>query len=220
MPSIKKTECEESVCVKLCNVMPQKTVPKPAIEPKPKPKLKSKPKPKPKLKSKPQPKPKPIVKQVEVVKEEPVVIPEVIQEIVEEVKEEPQEEIVVAAPIEKVEEKVVEQEIVEEVFVEDSQTKQVRLEKEYMQEHIAKIMKLLEENLYYPRRARKRGVVGEIMVKFTLSTQAQAHSIEVISSNSEILSRAAIKTIEDLSGEFPKPEEELILHVPINYALK
>ncbi len=89
-----------------------------------------------------------------------------------------------------------------------------------MQEHIAKIIQLLQENLYYPRRARKNGTIGQVTVRFKLSTNAVAHSIEVLSSKSEILSRAAIKTIENLSGEFPKPEEELILHVPINYSLK
>jgi protein TonB len=109
--------------------------------------------------------------------------------------------------------------IEKDIVVEDSEAKQVRLEQEYIQNHLAEIRELLEENLYYPRRARKRGVVGEVIVKFTLSTDATVHSIEVLSSKNEILSRAAIKTIEDLSGDFPKPPQETILHVPINYRL-
>jgi protein TonB len=80
-------------------------------------------------------------------------------------------------------------------------------------------VQLLQENLYYPRRARKRGIIGEVLVKFKLSMDAKVYSIEVLSSKSDILSRAAIKTIEDLSGKFPKPNKELTLNVPINYTL-
>nr|WP_321268211.1 TonB family protein [uncultured Sulfurimonas sp.] len=217
IPSVEKVKHEKVVRVELCNVVVEKPVVKPPEKPKPKPIPKPKPKPKPIVKKIQKPKQKTIVKKVEVVKEIPVVKPDVIEEpIVKEVKKE--EKIVEQEPVETMEvfeEKVVEQ----EVYVEDAATKQVRLEQEYLQEHIAKIAKLLKENLYYPRRARKSSIEGEVMVKFTLSKDAKAHSIVVLSSKSKILSRAAIKTIEDLSGKFPKPKQELILHVPINYSL-
>lgn len=92
-------------------------------------------------------------------------------------------------------------------------------QKKYINQNILKIQKLLQENLYYPRRARKRGITGEVVVTFTLYTDATVSTISVLTSNSAILSRAAIKTIERLSGSFPKPEEELILSVPIEYRL-
>ena len=107
-------------------------------------------------------------------------------------------------------------------FVEPAETaeaKNVRLEKEYIDENIIKIRELIKDNLYYPRSARKRRVTGEVVVKFTISTDSEVHSIEIVSSKSDILSRAAKKTIENLSSEFPKPDEELILHVPISYKL-
>lgn len=93
-------------------------------------------------------------------------------------------------------------------------------EKNYLDQHIQKIVSLLQENLYYPRSARKRGITGEVIVKFTLLKDATAQYIEVTSSNSKILSKAAIKTIKNLSGEFPKPQEKLIIHVPIKYQLR
>ncbi len=208
IPSIKKVDCEEKVCLKLSNVLKEKPIIKPIQKPKPKPKKVVKPK----------VKPKPIIKKVEIVKEEPVVVPKIIEEIIEPEPEEiPQEPKEIVKPVREVFiTQVVEEELVVE---EDSDTRQKRLEEDYLQEHIAQITKLLQDNLYYPRRARKRGTIGEVIVKFTLSTDAKAHSIKVLSSKSEILSRAAIKTIEDLSGEFPRPSEELILHVPINYSL-
>lgn len=99
------------------------------------------------------------------------------------------------------------------------QMKNQRIQKEYMDENMKKIVKLLQENLYYPRSARKRGITGEVVVKFSLDTQGKVSFVKVTSSNSEILSRAAIKTIKDLSGDFPKPKERLIVKLPIIYNL-
>lgn len=93
------------------------------------------------------------------------------------------------------------------------------VEQEYISEHLKKISQLLSENLYYPRSARKRNIQGAVIVKFKLSTSAKVSKIEIVSSKSEILSRAAIKTIENLSGSFPRPPQELLLHVPITYKL-
>jgi protein TonB len=89
----------------------------------------------------------------------------------------------------------------------------------YVNIHLATIAQLLQENLYYPRRARKRGIEGEVVVKFTLQKDAQVTDIKIISSQNDILSRGARKTLENLSGEFPRPEEALTLTVPITYSL-
>ena len=167
IPSVKKVDCEEKVCLKLCNVIKEKPVVKPIVKPKPKPK--------PKKIVKPKVKPKPIVKKVEIVKEEPVVVPKIIEEIIE---PEPQEVLQESKEIvEPVREVFITQVVEEETVVEeDSDARQKRLEKDYLQEHIAQITKLLQDNLYYPRRARKRGTVGEVMVKFKNSLQMQRHT--------------------------------------------
>jgi len=93
-------------------------------------------------------------------------------------------------------------------------------QEKYIDNHLAKISQLLSDNLYYPRRARKRGIMGEVILKFNLSNSAIVSDIEVMKSGSELLSRAAIKTIQNLSGEFPKPDENIVLHVPIIFSLK
>ncbi|WP_457747482.1 TonB family protein [Sulfurimonas sp.] len=89
----------------------------------------------------------------------------------------------------------------------------------YRHRYIDEIVKLLQENLYYPRRARKKGVEGEVSVRFSLDCNAKVSEVRVVSSSSELLSHAAVKTIEALSGEFPKPQEDLILTIPISYHL-
>ena len=129
-----------------------------------------------------------------------------------------------------VQEKVVE-EIVEEVEVEELiqeseelnavvQEEKISPQKAYIDENINQIIALLEEHLYYPRRARKRGIQGDVLVRFKLSIEAQVSEIEVVSSSHDILSRGAVETIESLSGKFPHPKEELIISVPIPYRLK
>ena len=207
MPSFKKEE--KKVCVKLsCLVEKKPIIQKPIIKKPQKSKIK---------KLKPMPKPKP--KKVKIVKTVPVVMPVKKEKIIEpepevkEVKKEP--EIVPQEPIEE----AATQEVAEEVE-EDPHAMQEQLVKDYLDENTAKIRQLINDNLYYPRSARKRGKVGEVIVRFKLLKDATVQEVEVISSKSEILSRAAKKTINSLSGEFPKPKEELVIKVPIDYRLK
>ena len=93
------------------------------------------------------------------------------------------------------------------------------LQSQYVNTHLTQIAQLLQENLYYPRRARKRGIEGKVIVKFTLQKDAKVTDITILSSQSDILSRGARKTLQNLSGEFPKPDEALTLTVPISYSL-
>jgi len=216
--STKEEIVEKKVCIELCNVFEQK----PVIPPKPKPIVEAKVIPDPIIeKPKPiPPKPKPVVKK-EIVKEVPVVMPE-IEPLVEQKIEKQTEEKIVEETLEQADKQSIEEtpKEMQEQKIQEIESKEVRQEREYLQEHLAKIVQLLKDNLYYPRRARAMQEEGEVIVKFVLSKDARAHSIEVISSKSKILSRSAIKTIEDLSGKFPKPKEDLTLHVPINYSLR
>ena len=200
--------------IQLCSVakpVPKKAIPKKVIM---KPKIIKKPKPKVQTK----PKIKKVIKKeipVKVLTPEPIpkiIEPEIIEEVTEEVTEvEAVEEV---TPIVQEKQKVIPIEAVE-----SEEEKNDRLEKSYIHEHITQIQKLLQDNLYYPRAARKRRVTGNVLIKFTLSPSGSIHSIKVMDSKSEILSRAAIKTIKDLTNEFPIPEDELTLHIPIQYRL-
>lgn len=91
---------------------------------------------------------------------------------------------------------------------------------EYIASHISEIVTLLKDNLQYPRRARRKKIEGVVKVRFTLTKSAQVINIQVLESKYEILSNAAIKTIEELKGKMPQPKEDLILTIPINYDLK
>ena len=97
--------------------------------------------------------------------------------------------------------------------------KQMSDKEQYLENNLAKIATLIKENLYYPRMARKRGIQGAVTVRFMLLKNATVTQITTISSSSGILTRAAIKTIAELSGKFPKPKTDLMLTVPIQYSL-
>ena len=101
-----------------------------------------------------------------------------------------------------------------------SKTTQKPPNETYIHNHLREIAKLIQENLYYPRIARRRGIESKEIVVFTLLADGRVSDVKVKECKVEILCQAAIKTINALSGQFPKPAKELLLHVPINYRLK
>ncbi len=208
-------------------VLKSKNIIKPKIKPKPKPKIKPKPKPKPKIKPKPKPKPK--IKP----KPKPKIKPKPKPKIKPKAKKEEKETIVETKTTSKEDKKT------EEIYIkvdennianiEDKSTNHIPfatttqqkkdLSQKYINNHQDEISKLIDDNLYYPRKARKRKITGMVKVKFNLSKNSVVSNIEVLSSHSEILSRAATKTIQNLSKKFPKPSENLTIKVPILFQL-
>ncbi|MDD5400265.1 MAG: TonB family protein [Sulfurimonas sp.] len=136
---------------------------------------------------------------------------------IERVKEMVHEELPIAKDV-VLEQKVVQKEHFE-IQKDNPPPKQEELSKEYIEVNTQKIAQLIKDNLSYPISARRRGITGTVVVKFCLSTDAKVSDIKIVDSSSEILSSAAIKTIEDLSQKFPKPSREISLSIPINYNL-
>ncbi|WP_345993539.1 TonB family protein [Sulfurimonas sp. HSL-1716] len=93
------------------------------------------------------------------------------------------------------------------------------LQKRYINENLQKIVQMLKDNLYYPTRARKRGIEGDVVVKFTLLKNSEIKDVTIIKHSHDILDSSAVKTIENLQGKLPAPSEEMVLEVPINYRL-
>ncbi|OHE03829.1 MAG: hypothetical protein A2513_09510 [Sulfurimonas sp. RIFOXYD12_FULL_33_39] len=212
---VKKVQ-EDKICLKLCSVEAnEKTVqePKEIIEPEPKKPQSPEQKPiqKPKKREIVKPAFKPIQeKKIEQTKKSE---PEEYQEIIK--------ETLVSSPLLK---EISTNEKTPQNTLSESQTKDLAVDKktqsdEYIKVNMQKISQLLKENLYYPMSARKRNITGFVKIKFTLKTNAQAININIEESSSDILSRAAIKTIEGLSGKFPKPKEEVTLSTAIEYDL-
>lgn len=103
--------------------------------------------------------------------------------------------------------------------VEVPKQKSLTAEEKYLQNHLQEIAQLIQENLYYPRRARKRGLEGKVIVRFHLSTQGKISALEVLSSSYDILGRAALKSIQNIILQLPKPAKNITLSIPIQYKL-
>lgn len=103
---------------------------------------------------------------------------------------------------------------------ENKKIKEEKAAQAYVNDNMKEIVKLLQENLYYPRRARELEITDEVKVKFIIDTKGEVKSAQIVSSKSDLLSHAALKTINDISGKFPKPKENLVITLPINYSLK
>ncbi len=160
-------------------------------------------------------------KKVQEIKKEKVVVDKKVKE---EIKQEIKEEKTVESPTEIKSDNIAQNRSLAQIKKENTTpseiTKQPTLQEEYSEVNKHKILELLRDNLYYPMSARKRNITGMVKVSFTLDTDAKVSNTNVSESQSDILSRAAIKTIEDLSGKFPKPKKEITLSIPINYNLK
>ena len=198
---------QEIVCVKLSNVVipkkeavvkPKKTLKQKITKPKPRPKkikpLKSVEKIKPPKKVKPVQKPKPIEKinQIQKPPPQPVTMP-------------------TAQPPVQLQPDI------------SSFTKNTppptTIKQDYVELNLPKIRQLIGENLYYPRSARRRGIEGRVIVEFVILKDGGVENIHILSSNKDILSRATIKTIQDLSFRFPKPKQKVSIKLPIDYVL-
>lgn len=89
----------------------------------------------------------------------------------------------------------------------------------YVEENISKIAQMLKDNLYYPTRARKRSIEGEVVIKFTLLKNSEIKDVKIVKHSHAVLDASAVKTINSLNGKLPSPKEAITLEVPINYKL-
>ncbi|QOY51315.1 cell envelope integrity protein TolA [Candidatus Sulfurimonas baltica] len=212
----KKAECETTICVQLSALQAKEITKEPLhVENK-----------------KPQTKPKNTTTEDKIPSKKIEIAP-VIAPIIEEVVEPKAQDSEKIKEIHKIKEKVIVKEdvIEKKIVIEEKiavniadkvshvEPKKEEVAKEYLKINTKKITQLLQDNLYYPRSARKRNITGEVIIRFTLGVDCEVYDIEIVNSKNNILSRAAVKTIEDLSGKFPKPDKKIILNVPINYNL-
>ncbi len=90
----------------------------------------------------------------------------------------------------------------------------------YKKKYLAQLYTMVKNNLYYPRKARKRGLQGDVIVRFLLKKNGEISRIEVVRSSYQILSRSAVKTLHSLDKKLPKPQEDITIKLPITYSLE
>jgi protein TonB len=88
----------------------------------------------------------------------------------------------------------------------------------------AALLAAIERHKFYPARARRRGLEGQVLVRFRINADGQVEAISLAEScGSGLLDRAALRTIERLGKLAPLPPALGLSHwdlmVPIEYRL-
>ena len=94
----------------------------------------------------------------------------------------------------------------------------VDIKQKFIKLNTDKIIKAINEEKYYPRIARKRHIEGVVRVSFLLKKDGSV-VIKKVETDKKYLGGAAKKTIKKASGYFPKPPEDIVFHIPIEFKL-
>ena len=100
----------------------------------------------------------------------------------------------------------------------DLATKRPR-EKDFIKLNYDKIIKAINEAKFYPRKARMLRIEGVVKVKFLLKKDGDIEILSIIT-NKRFLKKAVKKIIQDASGDFPKPQKDIEITVPIEFRLR
>lgn len=209
-----------SIHVALEHFNPQPAMPQPPIETPQPPKPVEPPKPKPIPKEQPKPiekvaqKPKPIKQEV---KPEPKPTPQPPQEQVAQTQPQqpttPSQPQTTAAPAP--------QSVASESNVKTPAPIQTLSYQKDSHPILKDIKKAIDANTQYPRKARRMGMEGIVLVEFLLHHSGKVEDIRLLQkSGHDILDDSAIETIKKASSSFPRPQENIRIQVPISYALR
>lgn len=90
----------------------------------------------------------------------------------------------------------------------------------YLSKHFTYIRDLINQQLVYPRAARKMGWSGRVVLRFVVTTTGSVDSLRVVSSSGyQTLDRDAIETVKK-AAPFPKPPVSAELALPVEYSLE
>ena len=160
-------------------------------------------------------------KKVEEVKE----IKKVIEKPIEKKIEKKKEQVVKKEIPKKQEEKTIQKEVIKEVVenqpkseIVENKVVQKDIQKEYIDNNLALIRTLINENIKYPSKARKLSIEGIVVVKFKISENGSVEDIVVLEGH-RFLQNATIEAIEEASKKFPKTNKSIEIQIPIVYKL-
>jgi periplasmic protein TonB len=90
--------------------------------------------------------------------------------------------------------------------------------KVYLDKHLAQIRKLINQNIKYPKRARKLSIEGIVLVKFKINENGSIENITILEGH-KFLQNATIEAIQEASKSFPKTNKSIEIQIPIEYKL-
>lgn len=164
-------------------------------------------------------------KKVDEVKEIKKVISKPVPKTTEKKIEKKKEQVVKKEIPKKQEEKTAQKEVTKEIVenqpkneIVENKIVQKDIQKEYIDNNLALIRTLINENIKYPSKARKLSIEGIVVVKFKISESGSVENIVVLEGH-RFLQNATIEAIEEASKKFPKTDKSIEIQIPIVYKL-
>ena len=90
--------------------------------------------------------------------------------------------------------------------------------KAYLDENLLKIRNLINQNVKYPKRARKLSIEGIVTVKFKILENGTIENLIIIDGH-KFLQEATIEAIQEASKNFPKANTSIEIQIPIEYKI-
>lgn len=162
----------------------------------------------------------------EPIKEE--IKPEPVKEVIKKVKKEiikpkiePKKEIVKEPIKEEIKELVENIPTTKEIIQTPQKIEpQENYEQKYIDENLASIIAAIKKYKKYPLQAKKRGMIGKVLIKCTIKTDGKLENIKIIeASKYELLDENSIEILQIASKEFVAPKRDVTISIPFNYSL-
>ena len=90
--------------------------------------------------------------------------------------------------------------------------------KVYLDKHLIQIRNLINQNIKYPKHARKLSIEGIVVVKFKINENGSIENITILEGH-KFLQNATIEAIQEASKSFPKTNKSIEIQIPIEYKL-
>ncbi|WP_419769716.1 MAG: energy transducer TonB [Candidatus Marinarcus sp.] len=94
-----------------------------------------------------------------------------------------------------------------------------RYEDDFLDQNLEKIVKLIQKNVKYPKRARNLNIQGKVIVMFTILTNGKIENLEALDGH-RFLINSTLEAIRSAALDFPKVKKDITIKVPIAYILK
>ena len=157
--------------------------------------------------------------------QKPIEEKKVVEKPTEKKIEKPKEQVVKKEIPKKQEEKTTQKKVAKEIVenqpkseIVENKVVQKDIQKEYIDNNLALIRTLINENINYPAKAKKLSIEGIVVVKFKISENGSVEDIVVLEGH-RFLQNATIEAIEEASKKFPKTNKSIEIQIPIVYKL-
>ena len=88
----------------------------------------------------------------------------------------------------------------------------------YLDENLVRIRNLINQNVKYPKRARKLSIEGIVTIKFKILENGTIENLIIIDGH-KFLQDATIEAIQEASKNFPKANTSIEIQIPIEYKI-